>query len=669
MDGVSALLSVRLRFWYIKIPATILIVLGTALLVRSALDQSWAFLLEKCPNTDVLLWDANLRLLTVLDQYQDLRDGDVVRALYPVFDAPTWPTLRNFLSLTLFFVNPGGPSTIVDISISFVFYILIFPSILLIAFEITRDWLRAALIFFFASMMIIHAREFPVYSLSAMLETQGMFFMLWTTYFLFKIYENFAFREASLIVRERKFVPRRKRFFWGLLIFSQGLFHTKYPYGIMLILAIFAVDILRGPGRYIDLLALMFDQHFFGKRRSRWQTFFFVLRILVLVNFVGAVVANAFGVPLTKYVKDAFFFVLVVFFIDVNVYFFRNRFALARLMGAATAQVYVAVVLPTAAWMLLHPDRVSSIIGTQQHSQEAGRSYTQSLATNVFDDPLPFLVMSALAGIALLIFLIARARRGVERGERLDTLLANFGRPLTAATFVLLFQFLIMELLTDNKQLRHIYHLVPALLVVAGAWVMRFPYLLGLSGPRFVNVRRGIVLLTLALPLIAVRPVLAPGGLLAGQILPAEPDVAYVQARHMCFTGTEREVYEPVRWFALRLDPAKRYILLNSFHHIYEPVPGRFLATDFDLLLRMRTLQQGAVRNDSQYRRDNWEEFDAALLLTQSCDDAFAQAAADELQQRAAKLGHQVTLTSAYAHPTAPLCLREYRLESMRSEP
>ena len=54
---------------------------------------------------------------------------------------------------------------------------------LLIAFELTRDWLRAAVIFFFASVLVIQSQHLPVFGVSAMLESQGMFFTLWTLFF------------------------------------------------------------------------------------------------------------------------------------------------------------------------------------------------------------------------------------------------------------------------------------------------------------------------------------------------------------------------------------------------------------------------------------------------------------------------------------------------------
>ena len=156
-----------------KIPPVLILVLAAAWLARLALEASWAHFAEFCPNTDVLSWDANLRMLTVLDQYQDFRDGSWFSALWPLIDAPTWPPLRNVISLIVFWLHPTGPNTLIDVSISFVFYVLVFPSILLIAFEISRDWLRAAVIFFFATVLLIQSRQLPVFGVSAMLETQG----------------------------------------------------------------------------------------------------------------------------------------------------------------------------------------------------------------------------------------------------------------------------------------------------------------------------------------------------------------------------------------------------------------------------------------------------------------------------------------------------------------
>lgn len=662
-----------------KIPPVLLLVAVAGLLIQLGLEQSWGHLVEACPNTDVLSWDANLRLQVVLDQYQDFRDGYFVRAITPLLDAPTWPPLRSVIALIVFAISPGGPNTLLDVSISFVFYVLVFPSMLLIAFELTRDWLRASVIFFFASVLVMQSHHLPVFGVSAMLETQGMVFTLWTLFFLHKVYERHEYREASIIVRERRDLPGKRRFVWGLLIFSQALFHTKYPYGVMLILALVVLELARNPGQIVDLLSLYLSQHYGGRR---WFHYVLnALKILVLVLFIVALATQS--QTSAKTVKYALYGVVLIFFIDLQIYLYQYRNALRRLIDGATRHIYLAVIFPAAAWMLVQPDRVSSILGTQQHVQDAGRSFFTSIFTDVFDDPLPFTILLACALAAITIVFIRtlvirnRPRElalppGTSLPDSFDasgTIGDLLGRPLLAVTLILFLQYAILEILTGNKQLRHIYHLIPGILVLIGAWVMRLPRLIPESGSAtgvLYWLRRAGVTAALVIPVIAVLPVLfRPGGLLAG---PAASE--YLSSRPMCFTGPERAAYEPVRWLVLRVDPARRYMLLNTFHDLATPPHARQLASEFDVLLRMRTLEQGTVRNDSRYQWKTWDDFDRVLYLTATCADPLRDPI---LTARATDLGVKLqrSATHVYEIPSPDvggrspggLCLREYRIQ------
>ncbi len=674
-----------------KILPVLLLVAATGWLIRLALEQSWAHLVEVCPNTDVLSWDANLRMQVVLDQYQDFRDGHFGRAILPFLDAPTWPPLRGLLAIITFALSPTGPNTLLDVSISFVFYVLVFPSMLLIAFELTRDWLRAAVIFFFASVLVIQSQHLPVFGVSAMLESQGMFFTLWTLFFLHKVYERHEYREASIIIRERRDLPGKRRFVWGLLIFSQGLFHTKYPYGVMLILAVVALEVARNPGQLVDLLSLCFARHYGGRR---WYHYLLNgLKLLALAVFVFALATKA--QTSAKTVKYALYALVLIFFIDLQIYLYQYRNALRRLLDGVTRHVYLAVIFPAAIWMLVHPDRVSSILGTQQHVQDASRSFFSSIATDVFDDSSPFIVLLAFAFAALVIVFIrnlvvsfladrqdgvaedrrdVKITRGTSAVVSVDTrsLAASdasgslsdlLGRPMIAVTLIVVLQFAILEILTGNKQLRHIFHLIPGILVFIGAWTMRLPRLIpessGQSGGALYWLRRAGVFAALIVPVAIAAPLLVrpEGGLLA-----APEARAYLDSRPMCFTGPERAAYEPVRWLVLRVDPDRRYVLVNTFHDLPTPPHARYLASEFDLLLRMRTLERGTVRNDSRYRHEHWDDFDYLLYLTPGCADQLRDPL---LQKRAQDL--EVRLQRIAAHPytiagQGQLCLREFRI-------
>ena len=93
---------------------------------------------------------------------------------------------------------------------------------------------------------------------------------------------------------------------------------------------------------------------------------------------------------------------------------------------------------------------------------------------------------------------------------------------------------------------------------------------------------------------------------------------------------------------------------------------GRHLATEFDLLFRMRALNQGSVRNDSRHVWRSWEEFDRALVITPACGDPewrdYHQVMNARVAERAAQVGSEMKLIRALEYPPGEFCLKEYAL-------
>lgn len=653
----------------LKILAAIPLCLIAGWLVIQALETTWLLYGVRCPNVDVLSWDGNLRMIDSLDQFQEFRAGLWLAGLAPYFDAPTWPPLRAAIMQAVYQVHSSGPDASLDVTVSFVFYLLLFPSLLLIAPELTRDWLRGALAFFFAALLLIHSRQLPMYGVSGMLESQGMFFYLWSAYFLYKVYEW-----QSLRAEDQRALHIRRRFLFGLFFFSQGLYHTKYPYGIMLALAFFAYDALRNPGQYLDLASLAWTQRYRGWRR------------LLLVFVLGSVLLFALGKAApglnSKSFKYIFYAATLLLLIDFHAYLWRFRARFLKLFDSASRQIYTVMVLPMLVWTYLQPDRLSSVLGTQQRSQEETQSYLLSLAKNVFDSPLPLLVVGAASLIGLIAVAAYVFRSGPDSTEdRLTRFYRAFSRPIAAVLLITLFQVLILEFLTGNKQLRHVYHLIPAGLLLWCAWSLRFGAGSGApSGWVLRSLHYALLAFTLLAPLSAAAPAFAAGGILDRR--PVETPTAtapaprYAESRALCFTGDDRELYEPVRWFQQRIDPRGKYVLFNAFHDLSAPpgleglnpeerqrilermFHGRVRATDFDLLLRMQTLFEGRVRNDSS-RLKSWREFDAVLLLSTDCDDVRGLA---QLAIRAKETGANYVETRRLAHPGGDYCLTEFRL-------
>ncbi|EMO77311.1 hypothetical protein LEP1GSC127_3152 [Leptospira kirschneri str. 200801925] len=111
-----------------------------------------------------------------------------MEGFFPFLESPTWPPLRSLFSLILLII-PGDMSiTEKDSLLGLVFYGLCFPSILYIVYRITGSLWKAGLTSILTLALTLHTTETPSYSLSSMLETQGMFFLLWTYYTLYKVY-------------------------------------------------------------------------------------------------------------------------------------------------------------------------------------------------------------------------------------------------------------------------------------------------------------------------------------------------------------------------------------------------------------------------------------------------------------------------------------------------
>jgi len=104
--------------YFIFVIQLLLVLFFTSFWVYS-LNQN--FLL--CPNKDMLLWDANIRMIQSIDFLSYLRVGEFFSAVKLILDSPTWPPLRSLISAILILLN-GQPDPILDTRVSIVFFFL-----------------------------------------------------------------------------------------------------------------------------------------------------------------------------------------------------------------------------------------------------------------------------------------------------------------------------------------------------------------------------------------------------------------------------------------------------------------------------------------------------------------------------------------------------------------
>ena len=604
---------------YSWIIAAGIVIVGLSIFPGAYLVHLWNSFLNTCPARDVLSWDADLRWIAAIDIWNDFHRGSWFSGWIPFFDSPTWPPVRPYLS-QIFFLIQGTPDPTMEVAVGYSFFLMLLASSFWIIAERTRSILLAGAGTFSISVLLLGTGEIPAYILSAMLETQGMFFMLWSFYAILRVYTN-------------KENPQNQSFLKTLVLFSfGGLFFTKYPYGIMLFIGVLVYEIAKNPRDYRNFLREALSLHYGWIRRLAFLILPGLFVFLVLARYIDFETEVSPGK-----IKKILYPFLLFYFFDFQYFLWKHRVDVARVVPFTGKIFYLFGILPGAIWMILHPDRVMSIVDSQQHMQDASRSFFESLFFIVFQPawifPVLFLFgVFALAGIQWL-----------RRTKEPD--------PLISAFLILVSQILILEYLTGNKQLRHIYHLLPVFLLALLLGIHRFLYLFT---EKEIKTR------------LAVNPVLAVAVFLAGWIpgyfsygIFAENAIA---GQSICFTGNSDERILPARWYGRQVDPDHNYIIINDFHRPDHPGKGRQIAPDIDLFLRLGVWPSGRAENDSKYRFKNWEGFDRLLYISDRCDFS----SIDELlKKRAGNVMARLRLDQVVKSPYEGFCIRKYSIQSL----
>jgi len=618
---------------------TLLLVFATTFLVYLALNSSLEYFLAQCPSKDVLQWDANIRMINVLDQYQDIRNGHYLRALGFFFEGSTWPPLRSIISLIIFFITPAGPDTIQDTLISFVFFCFLFISIFFIAWHLTGSFWSGSLVFFISSIFILHTGEIQAYSLSCMLETQGMFFLLLSVYSIYQLYNNrnlshekhYSKHGYSNIIQN------------SILAFSiVGLFLTKYPFGVMLTLSFVLCEIIRDSRKYLGFAALLISKHYRGLRR--------VLLAIIFVAFILLLAAGnlAFGGFNQKSFKYIIYYFSLFLFIDFNFYAYKSRFEIRQIIPTSMQKFYVFGAFPGLTWIFLHPDRFSSIIGGHFWIIKQTNSFIKSFVWDIFDSSIGVIALCFFAITAFLIFAI-KTRQTIpakfnNTAHKIQVLL----HPLTGITLIIVLQLLLQELFSPNKQYRHIYYLIPSLLTLCGLWIVRTRYL-------FTGINRRIIagISAIAILLTGLYVVCQPEGLLSSH---------YLDKRHICYTGTDKARFREARWVADQVTSGKKYVAINLFHNLPLDAGSKNQATEIDLLLRIKNLYTGSYKNDSKYRWKDWQEFDTLLLITETCNDS---SSLEYAFKRAQEANSKIILFRTVSNQEKSHCIHEFTIKKI----
>ncbi len=536
---------------------------------------------NQCSAENTLSWDGNLRFMQTLDAWNDFRQGNILHGIRFWLDTPTWPPLRYLISMILF---TAGPSTGAEPYVGFFFGILWIVSAVWIAVRLSGSIPAGLAAGFTAAGLLIRSDEIAAYTLSAMLETQGIFFMLWSLYYLAANYSG-----------QKKCCLNYK-----LFIFTFGLFFTKYPYGIMLIIGIYIFEIFYYYEDYKEGISHALKNHYRGIR----LILIGAAVVLVLVLIITGKVLPEYRLDL-RIMKNILWPTALLLFADLMFYTYRFRDQLRGIFSSQTRRVFTLVFLPQSVWLMIHPDRFMSIVDTQQHVQDSSVSFFVSLFSAFFRPTWIFLVLSGLA--VLLVFL----RTALTGKFRLRNMLS--GDDMNVLGALILIQLLIIEFLTGNKQVRHMYHLIPALVILLMITVYRTGYLIS---DFYIKSGNKNTVMSAAL----VLPVLISAAVLFAQ--PALYASGFHKKHPVCFTGTDQSVFAPARWTAESLNPEKKYIIINMFHSPSGKGPWLNLASEMDLAIRKHQYPSGDARNDSGYRYRKWDQFSGFIFLSHSCDES-----------------------------------------------
>lgn len=577
--------------------------------------KAWQIFVNECPNNDFLSWDENLRLNTVLDQFADYRDGHWFRATLPFFESPTWPPLRSFTTFVSLYLPLSNSITERDSFQGLLFFLLVFPSLVYIFSRIHRDWLVGSLIGLFVCILSLHTTEIPVYALTSMLETQSMFFLVWSCYALYNLFLD----EDRGILRDKT----------GFLVFFGlfGFYFTKYPYGILLFLSTFLISILRNPNKFKSALQNIFASYLNWSRRIFFGIVFFAISSLPVLRLFGSINLNQ------KPVKQALFYGSFLVFLDLSLFFWRKKKEVVHWFPLSTQVLWKYAYLPALVWLYMNPDRIGSLIDAQLIVNQ----YTKSFYATLWTDP------GSQAGIPGVFDFVWSFRILVVIGILISFLLRNQLKTILWVFACVIVELLLLEITTGNKQPRHVLQFVPIYLAI----LISISFF-GITKLKSIPQRLFAMVLLIG---ISVLPGFLNRGLYGN---------GYFESRPFCYRGLDKTVFDPAREISTQVQYNKRYIILNLFHkkEKYE-TRGRGIASDFDLAIKLKTHGLGVAKNDHPRIWKSWTEFDAILLISDTCPDKYTD---QWFEDRVKNTNSLVRLVNTFRDSQQISCLQTYEV-------
>lgn len=531
------------------------------------------FFLE-CPNKEMLLWDANIRMIQAIDILQYFKEKNYLESFKIFIDSPTWPPLRVLISIFLILIN-GNPNPLLDTSPSITFFIVLVFCILIFVFffyiKNTEVLLKQILFYLGIGITITFLfllKQITEYFFNSMLEIQGMLF-----YFIFIFY---------LIYLEKK--NYRVSFGHKIFFFLSGflIYFTKYPYGILITLSFIFIEFLKDP------------KFFFQETVSILKTYFnyrifFIFLVFVSVFFVFLYPFVHLEFFKKKFIKNFIYFSLFIFFIEFNLYLLKTK---KNYYSNSLRFIYKFFIFPFLVIIFSHPDRFHSLLGAQSDTIDKERNFFISLFSEYFMN-FEFFILLMILSFAMIFYLIYQNRKNI-----FELIQKNF---IIQIILFLWFHLMILEFTTTNHQARYIFQIIPPLILF---------HILILQE---ISNKKLIILIVFILSIIFISNLYT----LFFSYVPSK--------RNVCFAGTDTKIFKPVYEIKNLIPENTRGIIFNEFHEYKKNFmqldnPYLFIPTDIDVHLRYKVYHQGFLINYQKNLKIP-KNIDKLIYITYSCNN------------------------------------------------
>lgn len=587
---------------------------------------SWDYFIHKCPNRDVLSWDENIRLITVYDQYSELAQGNIWSGLKPFLESPTWPPLRSLITFLLLFFPQNLLVTEWDSLVGLLFLIAAYISLVFIFYLLTHNILYTGIGALSSFALIFHTIELSAYGLSSMLETQSMLILVWCYYFFFCF-----FQEGDTLKTSTKL---------GFSIFLLLFFFTKYPYGLMLFMALFLIEFIRHKEKIPNIFRFAIQKHYRGIRVILFLIVFLVIVSIPIIRLFEGIDLNQ------RAFKRSLYFLSLPVFLDFQYFIWKNRKELTNIVPNSLRILYLYSFLPAMVWIYTNPDRISSLLDAQMIVSKYTKSFFLSIVASRSSDPmLPMALFDDPWGIRILLFAGLISFGIVWKHKSEDS--QNSFWQLGLMSAILFLQILILETTTGNKQLRHLLQYLPVLVLLPWLWVFQALDILRKNKILHLvfQVIIGVVFLGTIFVLSGSR------GLWAGN---------FFQDRYFCLRGEDSEVFKPVRWADEVLPKDLNFVIWNSFHDKENfHKKGRLIATEFDLKIRQSRFRNSIIRNDNKHKIKSWDAFHEVVFISDNCKDTNSL---EKLKKRASQLHVVLHPVVSYEYPNGDFCIQRFTI-------